>query len=75
MVGERGANVHVNSDLGPETWNASLCENFFRPWRRWPRKTYTRLAYNLKRVLNLVSFEKLMSTLRSFRAEEGAAVG
>jgi transposase len=33
------------------------------------------LAYNLKRVLNLVSFEKLMSTLRSFTAEDGAAVG
>jgi hypothetical protein len=35
----------------------------------------TTLAYNLKRVLNLVSFEKLMSTLRSFTAEDGAAVG
>jgi transposase len=46
----------------------------------------TTLAYNLKRVLNLVSFEKLMSTLRSFTlasvagycggqaAEDGAAV-
>ena len=35
----------------------------------------TTLAYNLKRVLNLVSFEKLMSTLRSFTAEDGMAVG
>ncbi len=38
----------------------------------WSLKT---LVYNLKRVLNLVSFEKLMSTLRSFTAEDGAAVG
>jgi transposase len=36
--------------------------------------TLTTLAYNLKRVLNLVSFAKLMSTLRSFTAEDGAAV-
>ncbi len=34
----------------------------------------TTLAYNLKRVLNLVSFEQLMSTLRSFTAEDGKAV-
>jgi hypothetical protein len=32
------------------------------------------LAYNFKRVLNLMSFQKLMSTLRSFTAEDGAAV-
>jgi len=35
----------------------------------------TTLAYNLKRVLNLVSFEKLMSILRSTASEDRAAVG
>jgi len=42
-----------------------------------PRKHsgLTTLAYNLKRVLNLVSFEKLMSILRRTALEDGAAVG
>jgi len=35
----------------------------------------TTLAYNLKRVLNLVSFEKLMSILRRTASEDRAAVG
>jgi transposase len=35
----------------------------------------TTLAYNLKRVLNLVSFEKLMSILRRIASEDRAAVG
>jgi hypothetical protein len=35
----------------------------------------TTLAYNLKRVLNLVSFEKLMSILRKTASEDRPAVG
>ena len=33
----------------------------------------TTLAYNLKRVLNLVSFEKLMAILRRTASEDGPA--
>jgi hypothetical protein len=32
------------------------------------------MAYNLKRVLNLVNFEKLMSILRRTASEDGAAL-
>ena len=68
----------------------TLAEHPFGTIKRWSGYTHfllkgltkvqcewslTTLAYNLKRVLNLVSFEKLMSTLRSFTAEDGAAVG
>jgi hypothetical protein len=35
----------------------------------------TTLVYNLKRVLNLVSFEKLMSVLRRTASEDRAVVG
>ena len=35
----------------------------------------TMLTYNLKRVLNLVSFEKLMSILRKTASEDRSAVG
>jgi hypothetical protein len=35
----------------------------------------TTLAYNLKQVLNLVSFEKLMSILRKTASEDRPAVG
>ena len=70
-------------------WRKLLAEHPYGTIKRWMGFTHfslkgltkvrtewslVTLAYNLKRVLNLVSFEKLMSTLRSVTAADGAAV-
>ena len=73
----------VASDAAESSDGSATITSCSRAWRKSdanggsPRKPsgLTTLAYNPKRVLNLVSFEKLMSILRRTASEDRAAVG